>query len=407
VLRLTRTGVAALLSIPVLVALAWLFGQPELAVAAAAVTAVMIGSSASVRRRPALALRRSIRPARVTIGDPCDVSLELRNDGRSRTSVLRLRDDVGPFGRAVLHLAPLRRSGSQEVAYALPTQRRGLHPVGPLTIESEDPFGLFRRTVGMGGVARVIVLPRTWPLHPMPPAPGDDAEPGLRHLMTGTTVEEEFATIRPYEPGDDIRRIHWRTTARVGRPMVRQYDLPWQRRSTVVLDARSDAEDPSAFERAVSAAASVVELAARRHEVVRLLLPGAADHGGGFDSGEVAAADRLDELLDRLAAVRGDPGSSMAAALGTLGAASAGAPRRTSRLVTVSARIDGAELSAWERSTGDVGLLVLVSTSRSAPVGVASTVVVHWDGGRGLSETWNRAMDRSATPSRAGSVMAQ
>lgn len=403
-LRLTRSGVLVLVGIPALVSLAWLFGQPELAVAAAATTALLVGSVVAVGRRPRLALRRTIRPPRVTVGDPCEVHLVLHNIGRSRSPVLRLRDDVGRFGSAVLHIAPLRRSGAQEVAYSLPTGRRGLHPVGPLSVEAEDPFGLLRRRVVVGEVSTAIVLPRTWTLRPLPPSPSDETEPGFRHLMAGTTVEEEFATIRPYEVGDDIRRIHWRTTARVGRPMVRQYDLPWQRRTTVLLDCRPDGEDPTAFERSVSVAASLVTMAAERGEVTRLVMTGL--DAAGFDSGHVIGSDHLDELLDRLTAVRADPASSMSTALSVLGSDPVGSRRRSGGLVTVVTHIPEAEQVAWESHTRDFGLRTLVGTAAHAPVLPSDALVVHWDGDLPLSEVWDRAMGDLAGSLRSRSATA-
>ena len=81
-------------------------------------------------------------------------------------------------------------------------------------------------------------------------------------MTSSSTVDEEFASLREYVSGDDFRRIHWPSTARLGTPVVRQFDVPWQRRTTVLVDLRAAAHDDRSFERAVTAAASVVELAA-------------------------------------------------------------------------------------------------------------------------------------------------
>jgi uncharacterized protein (DUF58 family) len=390
--RLTRAGLVALIAIPVLAALAWAFGQPELAVAAAAVAAGLAGSAALVgRSRPQLDLRRSIRPSRVAVGEPCQVQLEVRNVGRSRTAVLGLRDDVGRFGEASLHLAPLPKGASRDATYSFPTHRRGLHPVGPLTVEVEDPFGLVRSAQRLSDTRTVIVLPRTWTLAPLPRAAGDEPEHGTRVLTSTSTVDEEFAAMRPYTVGDDIRRIHWRTTARVGEPVVRQYDQPWQRRTTVLLDVRRTAGgeggvEGAAFERAVSVAASVVRMAADRHEIVRLVTT------DGVDSGFVAAEGRADPLLDRLAAVQPGPRASLAASLGHLG------NRPSGRLVTCAGHLEHGELEGWARGTRGFGLRVLVTTSERAGAQLPGATVVHWDGQRPLPDVWAAAVGAATPP---------
>ncbi|UDY35962.1 DUF58 domain-containing protein [Dermatobacter hominis] len=395
-MRLTRAGLVALVAVPVLALLAWMFGQPELAVAAAAVLAGASGSALLVARsRPELDLRRTVRPSRVALGEPCQVQLAVRNVGRNRTAVLGLRDDVGRFGEASLHLAPLPRGASRDATYSFPTHRRGLHPVGPLTVEVEDPFGLVRSSQQLTDTRTVIVLPRTWPLAPLPRAAGDEPEHGTRVLTSTSTVDEEFAAMRPYTVGDDIRRIHWRTTARVGEPVVRQYDQPWQRRTTVLLDVRrgsgADGSDTgagtgAAFERAVSAAASVVRLATERHEIVRLVTT------DGLDSGFVAAEGRGDELLDRLAAVQPSPRSSLAASLGHLGT------RPSGRLVTCAGHLEHGELEGWSRGTRGFGLRVLVCTAAGGAPRLPGATVVAWDGDLPLTDVWAAAVGAAAPP---------
>ena len=388
-MRLTRAGVVAMAAVPTLAVLAWAFGQPELAIAAAALVAALAVAALVVRRtRPELDLRREIRPSRVAVGEPCQVHLAVRNVGAVRSGVMGLRDDVGRFGVATLHLAPLPVGATRDAAYTFPTHRRGLHTVGPLTIEVEDPFGLLRSRRTLDDTRRVIVLPRTWPLAPLPPAPGDEPEHGTRVLTSTSTVDEEFATMRPYTVGDDIRRIHWRTTARVGQPVVRQYDQPWQRRTTVLLDVRrpghaspavdgaTDDPDGGAFERAVSVAASVLRHAAERHEIVRLVLT------DGTDSGFVSADERVEELLDRLAAVGPDPDASLTAALAHL------RTRPTGRLVTCVGHLEQGELDGWDRGARGFGLRVLVGTDARPTAPVPGAVNVHWDGSRPLTDAW-------------------
>ncbi len=417
-MRLTRAGVVAVLAVPALAAVAWLFGQPELAIAAVAIGVCLVAAAATVvRSRPKLDVRRTIRPIRVMLGEPCQVRLEVRNSGRRRTRVLGLRDDVGVFGEASLHLAPLRAGSGSLATYSFPTQRRGLHPIGPLSVDTEDAFGLLRTRKVITDVHTAIVVPLTWPLAPLPRAIGDEPEHGTRVLTSTSTVDEEFAAMRPYTVGDDIRRIHWRTTARTGEPVVRQYDQPWQRRTTVLVDLRRSpysAPHPSgdlrfdepAFERAVSAAASLVRLSADGGELVRLIST------DGTDSGFVAADAGLDDLLDRLAAVEPTvtvPGAAapLSAALAPLGT------RPSGRLVTVTGRLSRQETDLWSRAAHGFGLRVLLRTdlvgdgrgagdAGAAPIDTG-TITVRWDGTRTLTDAWSdtigtqmTAADRSA-----------
>ena len=157
----------------------------------------------------------------------------------------------------------------------------------------------------------MIILPRIHRLAPVPPAPGDEPEQGIRTLTSNSTVDEEFAALRPYQAGDDIRRIHWRTTARLGSPVVRQFDQPWQHRTTVLLDVRRLRPRRGILERAVSAAASVLQMAADRHELVRLVTT-------GRDSGFVPAAEQVGGLLDQLAEVTPDSRGTLSGTAGSL-----------------------------------------------------------------------------------------
>lgn len=399
-------------TIPLLVAGAWLLGQPELAAAAAAAAAVLVVAAVTVRsRRPTLELGRTLHPARVALGEPCEVHLSIRNVGRRRTPVLALDDDAGVFGRARLGIAPVPVGATRDASYSFPTHRRGLHPVGPLTVDVEDAFGLVRSRRVMDDARTLIVLPRTWTLPSLPHAPGDEPEHGTRALSSTSTVDEEFASLRPYSVGDDIRRIHWRTTARIGEPVVRQYDQPWQRRSTILLDVRTLAatgpgndstpgkdstpgndstpgSDP-AFERAVSAAASLVVLAATDREMVRLVLT------DGSDSGFVPAAESVEELLDRLAATRPDPRASLAGALAGLGA------RPSGRLVTCTRHLEPGERRGWARHTVGYGMRVLLSTGMPSPGETSdrtdSTLEVTWVDDGPLDRAWTAAV-APATP---------
>lgn len=393
---LTRTGALVGLGSVGAAALAWVFGVPEVATLAAAGLVLMLVAVAWVRiGTPDLRIARVARPPRLAVGEPCEIRLVTRNPRYRHSPVITLEDQVGLHGTARLVLAPLAPGDRCVASYSLPTTRRGLHHVGPLTATVEDPFGLARRWRRDEQVLTVIVLPRTSVLHTMPAAPGDEPEHGTHALTSASTVDEEFASLRDYVPGDDVRRIHWRSTARRGAPVVRQFDVPWQRRTTVLLDLRAGPSEAS-FERAVSAAASVVELVSRRDELVRLVTT------AGEDTGFVPAAEHLDDLMDRLAVVtptppeRGRPAPLLAtvAQLGRSG---------TSRLVTCSAGLNDADGSGLPAAARGIGLHVVVATSATAPtVADATTIEVRADPNCDLGTAWEAAA--TAAMPRPGAV---
>jgi uncharacterized protein (DUF58 family) len=378
--RPTRAGLALVLAAVVLALAGWVFGQPELTVLGAAAAAIVALAALYVRSsRLRLEIRRTARPARVSVDDPCQIVLRVRNVGRVRSPVLRLRDEVGPFGTATLQLAPLPNGATRDAVYSFPTRRRGIHRVGPLTVEIEDPFGLVRASHPRADADAVIVLPRIHRLTPLPPAPGEEPEFGVRALASNSTVDEEFAALRPYEQGDDIRRVHWRSTARLGYPVVRQFDQPWQHRTTVLLDVRAAAHDAESFERSVSAAASVIVLGSGRGEFVRLVTT------DGRDSGFVGAWDRADELLDRLAGIEPTGQGSLTATIAQLGRTASG------RLVACVGALDAVEHAGLARGSRRFGLAVLVASSRVVASPGPGPVLVTDDGSVDLPRAWDAA----------------
>ena len=403
-MSLTRRGAVVVVTGVVVALLAWLFGLPETAMlSAAALGAVVIAALVVALRRPGLDLHRRPRPGRVRVDEACEIHLTVTNRGARTSPVVTLSDHVPGFGHARLSLAPLRPEHSSTARYSLPTSRRGVQRVGPLTITTEDAFGLVARRSIAGSTAAVMVLPRTWPLAALPPTVGEEPEHGSRSLTSSSTVDEEFASLREYVSGDDIRRIHWPSTARLGTPVVRQFDVPWQRRTTVLVDRRSAVHDPASFERAVSAAASVVELAASRDELVRLVTT------DGADSGFVPAVRELDELIDRLAVMELDDGEhrgdQLAATLDHLRRSSVGRP------VLCTGVVDGSAADALVGFRRDVPGVVIVSTASDgfelAPTpgaatgrasGTAAPPVVRFDGSRSLTDVWAEGTMALAVP---------
>lgn len=303
---LSATGWGTLAGGVALTAIGYALGYGE--AAALGVTCVLAVTVAVLWTLPApvLGAERRIAPSRVGRGDPAEGVLVLTNTGGRTRQGLRVTDRCGDRDITV-DVPPLRPGTSHEVRYALPTARRGRVPVGPLRLERTDPLGLAHRPLPYGAPDTLLVRPRICPLPVLPSGQSHHVEgPDSDTADNGSLT---FHTLREYVLGDDLRRVHWRSTARTGTLMVRQMvdvSLP---HTTLVLDTRQRAyasEDD--FELAVDCAASVAYAAARSHFPVRLVSeagPVLHTEGSGSDG---------EALLDRLADVRRSELTSVAAA---------------------------------------------------------------------------------------------
>jgi uncharacterized protein (DUF58 family) len=295
---LTRTGwLTAILAVIAGVS-GRLFAIVELFIIAAVLGSLVLITLAWVRMTAVrLRVSRVVTPARVHAGESTRIEVSAKNTGAGRTPVLHLSDPVAGTRGARLHLAPLRGNDTAQAAYRLPTDRRGVVNVGPLQLEIADPFGLARRRAIAAPVQSVTIYPHVDTIRV--PSLGGDEDPhgaAIRTNKLGQTSEEFFA-LRQYVLGDDLRRVHWKSTARSQELMVRQDENPWQDRTTIALDVRPGSYDEAAFERAVSAAASVAAAAFRQRHVVRVI------SSDGFDSGVGAGLSQAEAILAYLAGV--------------------------------------------------------------------------------------------------------
>ena len=142
------------------------------------------------------------------------------------------------------------------------------------------------------------MLPPVVALLPLPYTLGDDPLAGAEQPNHLGRTGEDFYALRPYVVGDDLRRVHWPSTARTGELLVRQDEQPWQGRVTVLLDVRRTTTDQAGFERMVTAAASVIAASGRRGDLVRLVTT------GGIDTGAMSGHAQLEALMEHLAGRR-------------------------------------------------------------------------------------------------------
>src|SRR5204863_139235 len=153
-------------------------------------------------------------------------------------------------------LVPVLGPGAMaEARYDLPTGRRGVIAVGPLALTVGDALGLAQRRIEAAGTARLVVHPR---IHPVRALPGSGTAEDRRGSARPARAPrgDDFFALREYEVGDDLRRVHWRSTARLGDLMLRQDELRFGEVATVLLDTRARAHRGDSFERALEVAAS-------------------------------------------------------------------------------------------------------------------------------------------------------
>jgi uncharacterized protein (DUF58 family) len=283
-----------------------ILGLVELIALAVVAAALLTGCLVLVRAsRLELTVGRVLHPSRVHVGTPSRVELTVRNQRRRTTPVLRLRDEVSGTRGADLFVPPLASNERTVAAYRLPTDRRGLVRVGPLRVVVGDPFGLAAlATVGAPAV-QLTILPRVEDIDPLPRTSAPDPQAGARRMNTVGRHGDEFYALRPYVIGDDLRRVHWPSSARTDDLLVRQNEVPWQHRTTVLLDVRASAHTGESLELAVSIAASVIATTARREDLLRLMTT------AGYDSEFGSGVEHTQAILEHLAVVPVSQGASL------------------------------------------------------------------------------------------------
>jgi uncharacterized protein (DUF58 family) len=292
---LTLRGRAFLAAGITAICCAVLLGQTTLTrIGVLVVTLPLVSAFVIGRRSYALSSTRSVHPRLVSAGQPARVDLELHNAGRSSAGAILVEDQV-PYAlgtRPRFVLQGIARQWHRRVSYQVRSDVRGRFEIGPLTIRIADPFGLIELRRMVPGVAPLVVTPRTVVL-PRIPVMGGWSGSGEHRPQAFAAGSAEDVSVREYRRGDELRRVHWRSSARVGELMVRREEQPWEARATVLLDNRLRSHRGqglgSSFEFAVVAAASLVIHLDQHGYAVRLVL---AD-GSGADETSTAVLERL------------------------------------------------------------------------------------------------------------------
>ncbi|GAB3649553.1 DUF58 domain-containing protein [Glycomyces tarimensis] len=319
----TARGVGLAAAAAVLLLAGWRWSYPELVAIGTAAGLACVAAASVIAARPRLEVERSIAPDRVSAGQSATVALEVRNAGRFRAVNARAVDTYGgathASRRVAVPLARLRPGKSTSATYSVTTERRGVIESGPLGIGKRDLLGLAATAGSFGPTARLWVHPRLWNLGRTPD--------GLARSLEGTADKVEqgsltFHSLREYVIGDELRHVHWRTSARIGQLMVKEHVDTSLPTVAIALDDRPDAwipdgseaarPDTGAFEAACEAAYSVLTACFRaEYHAALVTASGSAVSGSGRDAygdllAELAcdASDTLDTFIARLTAGR-------------------------------------------------------------------------------------------------------
>ena len=303
----------------------------------ALIVLVLIAFAVTRLSRHALVSSRRVDPGRCRAGQEVTVTLELINQGSGPAPLMLIEDELPAelATRARFTVPGIETGGRRSLAYSVTPSRRGRYDLGPAKVTFVDPFALARSEEVGEDRAALLVHPRVHSLAP----PRDR---GLQRSLAVSALRrpvglngEDFYTLREYAEGDDLRRVHWPSTARARKYMIRQEEAAWHTRATVLFDDRAEAHEgegeTSSFERMIEAAASLADLYQRSGYSYRLMGAGHPGIPHGRRTEHLAAC--LD-LLATVQPVEGAPGAltsrlaaldSGAASEGTLAVALGGA----------------------------------------------------------------------------------
>jgi uncharacterized protein (DUF58 family) len=337
---------------------------------------VLLLGFAAVARPSRLVIEREIQPPRVPKGSPAIAFLTFANRGR-RTVPVSVATQ--PFGaQQVRTVIPKLRGGERGTrAYRLPTRQRGIFDVQPVEVTRRDSFELFRLSRKHGRPERIWVYPRVLGFRTLPTGQ-------MRHLEgpssdTSPQGNITFHRLREYVAGDDLRLVHWRSSARAGRLLVKHNVDTSQPFTVVIFDQRPSLYTEETFEQAVDVAASVLVASGVNKAPIELRLT----------DGTVIGGPRVREvtpLIDFLTGVKSDPNGSLRPHLLTL--------RRTrggTSLVIVTGELDPAELPNVAALRRRFDRLVVISLDNEvrAPIDFPGVRVIIGKDADDVVAAWN------------------
>jgi uncharacterized protein (DUF58 family) len=342
---------------------------------------------------PRVGVGRRLTPFQVHDGDRAVVEVSLSASRRIPQAIVL--DEVQGLGTARFVADRVEPYSPMKARYEVLCRPRGIYAVGPAVVQVRDPLALTEAGGTAGKIDRLVVYPAVEDLDGLPLGRGHDPTVNTSKASFSQTGGEDFFTLREYQLGDDLRKVHWPSSAKHGELMIRQLEMPWQSRALVFLDPRQSAyADAEAFEHAVRGAAS-----AFRHLFRNGYLPTLwAGNGAGT---VIGTTEGYGVAMEELASVR-------TAAVLDLRSALTRIRRRGVAggvLVVVTGIPDDGVLAAFRTLGTDfyrtivmsvVGDEVLVPFARAGATTVASGPTERW------APAWRVGMERSWSTATAG-----
>jgi uncharacterized protein (DUF58 family) len=359
-----------------------LLGLVQLAVLAITTLFLVVGAHVWVRfRAPQVSATRSLKE-RLQVGVDGRVDLTVTANRVSPTLAVSDAFDHGRRAARFL-LPPLARGEDARAAYRFPTDKRGRFEIGPLRATITDPFGIVSVTSRALGSEEVIVYPRVHEIVAPPEVGGLDLDRDHPRVRARVEPSGDFMTLRDYVAGDDLRHVHWRSTARRGHLMMRQNETRRRAPVQLLLDVRPGAQDRASFERAIEACASLasaLDAAGRPFELM-------------WSTGIVIGAPgrrHLANVMDELAVVQPHGVDRLVVA---------STRHRSSALVAVMGRMQTTDAAALGVLVRDGGLLITVaSVDGEIPMPPRSrrfrAVGITFGSTDPFAQTWNEAVLR-------------
>ena len=392
----TTRGWAAIGAALALAVLWTAFGEDLLLAIAVFLAVAVVGGSLYVRlATPRLMLQRTINPEQLHDGERAIV--DLRVESRRRVYRVALEDRVHGLGAARFVADRIASGDSMAGRYEVLCRPRGVYKVGPAKVSIGDPMGFVESTSHFGGSGRLVVFPRVEDLEGVPTGRGQDQTINTSRAAFWHSGGEDFFTLREYHQGDDLRKVHWPSSARRDELMIKQLEMPWQSRAFIILDPRVEPHaSAESFEQAVRGAASVLKHLFRSGYTPTMW--------AGSGNGKVVGnADAYHAAMEELAIIRPARSLDLRHLIGRL--------RRSGMaggvLVMVTGEPDDADLSAFQLLGQDFYRTVVLSVSAGddgAVVGFARLggLVVRTTPQGSWAESWRNTMEHGWSTATAG-----
>lgn len=372
------------------------FGERMLLAAAMFLLAAVVFGMVYVRNSaPRARLTRRITPVQVHDGDRAIVQLSLVSSRRLHSAIVE--DVVHSLGTASFVAERVHESEPMSARYEVLCKPRGVYKVGPAIVKVRDPMALAESISSGRRADRLVVYPGIEDLVGLPVVRGQDPNVNSARANFSHSGGDDFFTLREYQRGDDLRRVHWPASAHRDELMIKQLEMPWQSRALVLLDIRAAAyTTPDAFEHAVRGAASAV-----RHLYRHGFSP--TIWSGQARGTPVATTQAYDLAMEELATVQQIPNLDFGALMGRL--------RREGlaggALVMVTGVLDGDGVAVFKTLSRDYYKTVVMTVSerenealsqvqRAGALAVRSGPASKW------APAWRDAMERTWSTATAG-----